>query len=124
MAAAYLDALARFADFDGRTSRAAFWGFLAVHAAVSGVLVLASAIVGEAMDTAWVVGGSVAALYLAVTFFPVLSAMARRLHDTGRSSLWAALGLVPPLGLLLLWWWLQPGEPAPNAWGQPPDAGR
>lgn len=123
MAAAYLNAFVLFADFDGRTSRAGYWGFLAVHAAVSAVLVVASAVVGEVAGLAWVVGGAVAALYLAVTFFPVLSATARRLHDTGRSSLWVALALLPPLALLLAVWLAQPGEPAPNGWGQPPGAG-
>ena len=120
MAAAYLRALALFADFDGRASRAEYWGFLAVHGAVSLALVGASAVVGEVAGLAWVVGGAVAALYLAVTFFPVLSATARRLHDTGRSSLWVAVALVPFLVPLLAVWLAAPGDPAPNGWGQPP----
>ena len=120
-AAAYLDALARFADFDGRTSRRAFVGFWAVHAAVTVVLGLASALVGTWMDLAWIAGSAVLALYLVLTFFPALGVLARRLHDTGRTSWLVALLGLPPLGLLVLWWCLQPGEAGPNDWGRPGD---
>ena len=121
MAAHYLDALARFADFDGRTSRAGLWGFVAVHTVVTAALLVASATVGVALEAGWVAGSLVLALYLALTFFPFLSLIARRLHDTGRSSFWVALSLVPLAGLWLFVWLLEVGDPAPNEWGQPPE---
>ncbi|PAP76502.1 DUF805 domain-containing protein [Rubrivirga marina] len=120
-AAAYLHVLAAFADFDGRASRAELWGFVLVHTLVMGVLVVASAVVGRWSGMGWIAGSAVVALYLAVSFFPALSAVARRLHDTGRSSLLVALGLVPIVGLLLLYWLVLPGEPGPNRYGQPPE---
>ena len=119
MAAHYLDVLSRFADFDGRASRAQFWSFLVVHAAVMVALGLASAVLGVVLEMAWVAGSGVFALYAALTFLPTLSAAARRLHDTGRSSFLLALGAFLPLVLLLAWWMAQPGEPGPNRWGQP-----
>ncbi|MEM0963091.1 MAG: DUF805 domain-containing protein [Bacteroidota bacterium] len=116
----YLDVLARFADFDGRASRAQFWGFWVVHAIVTLVLLAASVAVGLVLGLAWIGGSAVLALYLAASFFPALSLLARRLHDVGRSSFFVALALVPIAGLVVLYWCLLPSEPAPNAWGRPP----
>lgn len=118
----YLSALSRFADFDGRTSRAELWSFVGVHAAIVVVLLAVSVVLGTVLEAGWVAGSLVLALYLAMTFFPLLSAVARRLHDTGRSSFFVVLGLIPVVGLLLLVWLVEAGDPAPNGWGQPPDA--
>jgi uncharacterized membrane protein YhaH (DUF805 family) len=42
----------------------------------------------------------------------------RRLHDTGRSGWWLLLMLVPLVGpLVLLYWYVQPSEEAPNPYG-------
>ena len=119
-AAAYLRVLASFADFDGRASRAEWWGFVLVHLGVTAALAVASAVVGTVTEAAWVAGSAVFALYAVGTFFPALSAVARRLHDVGRSSLFVLVGLVPVVGLVLVYWLAQPGDPAPNTWGQPP----
>ncbi|WP_420455033.1 DUF805 domain-containing protein [Rubrivirga sp.] len=117
-AAAYLRVLARFADFDGRASRAELWGFALVHAGVTAVVALASAVMGTVADVAWIAGSAVFALYAVGTFFPTLSAVARRLHDTGRSSLLVMVGLVPVVGLVLVYWLALPGDPGPNRYGQ------
>ena len=122
MAAHYLRTLALFADFDGRAGRAEWWGFVAVHLVISLVLLAASAFVAEALDLSWIAGGVVVSLYAALTFIPAVSGAARRLHDVGRSSLWLAVGVVPPLAVLLVAWMALPGDPAPNAWGQPSGA--
>ena len=124
MAAHYLRTLALFADFDGRASRAEWWGFVAVHLALTLALLTASAVLAEALDVGWVAGGVPVSLYLVATFFPTVSGAARRLHDVGRSSLWLAVAVVPPLAVLLAVWLAMPGEPAPNAWGQPTDGRR
>lgn len=120
-AAAYVCAFERFADFDGRASRAELWGFVLINGLVTLVLLAASAVMGQVASAGWIAGSAVLALYLAVSFFPALSAVARRLHDTGRSSLLVVLGLVPVVGLLLVYWLVLPGEAVPNRYGQPPE---
>ena len=120
--AAYLRVLAAFADFDGRASRAEFWGFWLVHGGIGVVLLIGSAVVADRAALGFVAGGMVFATYAALTFFPALSLIARRIHDVGRTSLWTVLLLVPVLGWAVLAVWLvQPGEPGPNGWGQVPD---
>ena len=122
MAAHYLRALALFADFDGRASRAEWWGFVAVHLAITMTLLAVSAVLAEALGLSWIAGGVLVSLYVVATFFPTVSGAARRLHDVGRSSLWLAVGVVPPLAVLLVVWLAMPGERVPNAWGQPPES--
>ncbi len=91
-----------------------------VHGLVVGLLLAASTAVGTLFDLPWIVGSAVLALYLAVVVVPALAAVARRLHDTGRSSLLIALGLVPVVGVVLVYWLLLPGDVGPNPYGQDP----
>ena len=124
LAAYYLQVFGRVADFDGRSRRTELAAFALVHTAVTAVLVAVSIGVGEWLGAGWVVGGSVVAVYLAVSFVPAIAAAVRRIHDTGRSSLLLALAAFPPLTLLVLWWLALPGESGPNRWGQDPRARR
>ena len=50
---------------------------------------------------------------------PALAVGARRLHDIGRTGWWQLL-LLSGIGfLVLLYWWVQPGEGAGNIYGEP-----
>ena len=45
----------------------------------------------------------------------------RRLHDLGKSGWWLLLGFVPIIGaIVLIYWFVQPGEDRVNAWGNNP----
>lgn len=79
--AAVVDALRRFADFEGRTARADYWWFfLALTVVTAAVTPLSEA-----------VGAAVGVLLLV----PLAAAGARRLHDTGRSGWWQLFALAP-----------------------------
>lgn len=116
----YLQVFGRFADFDGRSRRRELWTFVVTNVIAVGLLVAASTAVGTLLDLPWIVSSVLLALYVAVVFVPALAAVARRLHDTGRSSLLVAVGLVPVVGLALVYWLLLDGDPGPNAYGQDP----
>lgn len=84
----------KYADFSGRARRSEYWFFyLFVF-----LIVVAGSIVDGIIGTTPVV--QVVAV-LAV-LLPLLAALVRRLHDTGRSGWWALLGLVPFGGLVIL----------------------
>ena len=64
-------------------------------------------------------------IYLMLAFIvPLLSAVVRRLHDTGRSGWWYFIGLVPFIGGIWLFvLTVMPSELAPNQYGPDPLGG-
>ncbi|RQP26024.1 DUF805 domain-containing protein [Piscinibacter terrae] len=91
--------LQRYADFQGRASRAEYWWWVLFLFLVSSAL----AIVHEKLcDLFW----------LAV-LVPTVAVTTRRLHDTNRSGWWQLIELVPLVGFILMIVWLveKPAEP-------------
>jgi uncharacterized membrane protein YhaH (DUF805 family) len=77
----------KYADFDGRATRAEYWWFFLAVLLGSSVASILSA-----------------RLYLLVslvTLLPMIAVGARRLHDTNRSGWWQLLALVP-FGVILV----------------------
>jgi uncharacterized membrane protein YhaH (DUF805 family) len=83
---ANLDAMNRYADFTGTTTRAQFWLFFL---GANGATFIATAIVGP------VVGNVLSIFFL----IPSITAGVRRLHDVGKSG-W--FFLVPIYNIILL----------------------
>ena len=78
----------KYAEFNGRASRAEYWRFFLFVVLAGGVL--------SALNNK--LGG---AFYLA-TLLPSLAAASRRLHDTERSGWWQLVALIPLVGLIVL----------------------
>ena len=97
--------LGQYATFSGRAKRSEFWWFF-----LSQVLVMvAASMLGDVIN-------GIASLAL---LLPALAVGARRLHDIGRTGWWQLL-LLSGIGfLVLLYWWVQPGEGAGNIYGEP-----
>jgi uncharacterized membrane protein YhaH (DUF805 family) len=99
---------AKYVDFSGRASRSEYWWFILAY------VVLAF------------VGGFIHQyVYLIVVLafiLPMLAVGARRLHDIGRSGWWLLIGLIPLVGLVLLYFAVQPSAPESNEYGSPPGA--
>ena len=51
---------------------------------------------------------------------PCLAVAVRRLHDVDKSGWWLLIGLIPPLGILLLLWLMTEGQPDDNWYGDSP----
>ena len=84
---------AKYADFDGRATRAEYWWFfLAV-------------LLGSTATS--LIGLRVYSLFTVVTILPLVAVGARRLHDTNRSGWWQLLALAPfgavAVFILLAW---------------------
>lgn len=96
---AYLDALRRYFDFSGRSTRSQFWLFTlgAIMASIAALIVDGASGSGTAGEP-----GLVTSLVLLGHLIPSLSVMVRRLHDIDRSGWWVLLGLVPLVGSIVL----------------------
>ena len=97
--------LGQYATFSGRAKRSEFWWFFLFQVLV----MVAASMLGDVIN-------GIASLAL---LLPALAVGARRLHDIGRTGLWQLL-LLSGIGfLVLLYWWVQPGEGAGNIYGEP-----
>ena len=110
----YLEALKKFAVFDGRASRKEYWYFVLFHFMICMVLlVVASA------DASGVLVYVCAGYWLA-GILPSLAVSVRRLHDTGHSGAWLLIGLIPFGGIVLLVFKVQDSTPGMNQYGPNP----
>ena len=97
----------KYADFNGRASRSEYWWFFLFIFLVN---IVASMIAPIA-----------AVLFALGTILPSLAAAARRMHDTDKSGWLLLIGLIPLVGLVLLYFLAQPGK-EPNRFGPAPSA--
>lgn len=105
-------------NFQGRSSRGAYWWWVLVSFIVSLVLTF--------IDTQFF-GQDVSilqSLFSLATLIPGIALGVRRLHDIGRTGLWFLLVFTIIGILLLIYWYCQPGERKENAYGPDIEAGR
>lgn len=100
--------LDNYVNFEGRATRQEYWYFQLATL----VITLVSAILTLGIG-----------LYIAPVVFllPNLAVTARRLHDTGRSTLWLLLGLTGLGSFVLLVFMCLESDPQPNEFGPLPD---
>jgi uncharacterized membrane protein YhaH (DUF805 family) len=116
----YFDALMRYFEVWGRTSRSQYWTFQII--ALLGSIAALFADVGAIR-----LGFEQAHFGLIVTFFgilnviPAITATVRRLHDIGKSGFWYLLCFVPLGGLVVLFWMFRRGDDGDNDYGSPND---
>ncbi len=108
--------LGNYARFEGSTARAEYWWRQLA-------LFLLTILVGGVSYGTDPFAGPLGLVGLLVVL-PSLAVAIRRLHDTDRSGWYILVAFVPLIGgLILLWWYLQPGIPGPNRFGPDPRAG-
>lgn len=89
----FMEAMRRYADFNGRIRRKAYWMFILFNIIFS----IVTGFIDGVTNTIFV-----SSLYSLALLIPQLSAGARRLHDTNRSGWWQLLWLVPIVGWIVL----------------------
>lgn len=115
----YLNAIQRYFDFVGRTGRREFWTAYIPHLILGWVIfqVLDQLIFGAGTGEFQ----PLTTIYGLGTLLPFLGLGARRLHDTGRSGWWQLLIIAVVIGwIVLVIFWIAPGDPDENAHGMPP----
>ena len=106
-------------QFEGRSSRGAYWYFSLFLAVVS--------IATSIFDVIFIPGNELSPLntiFALATLVPSVAVSVRRLHDIGRSGWWNLLvftiiGIIP-----LIYWAVQPGNRAENRFGPDCETGR
>jgi len=106
----FIDALKKYADFNGRARRTQYWMFVLIYMVINIIL----AVLG--MDIISMIVG----LALLV---PSISIGTRRLHDTGRSGWWQLIYLVPLIGLIVMIVFLAQDSHDDNDYGVNPKSG-
>ena len=110
----YVESWRRYADFQGRTSRAAYWwAFL-----ISGIIVF---VLGGISASIWNLDnddmGPLEGIYMLAYLIPSIAIGVRRLHDVGRSGKWVFVALTGIGCFVLLWWYCSRSWPEDNEWG-------
>jgi uncharacterized membrane protein YhaH (DUF805 family) len=98
----YLDALTRYAQFDGRARRTAYWMFTLITTLVAIALGFIDAALGLEIGPAKADVGVLGILYALLVLVPSIAVAVRRLHDTNRSGWWLLIAMVPLLGVIVL----------------------
>ena len=106
-------------NFSGRATRAEYWWVFLFLIIASIVAVIADLAVVMASQTPSLNPMSYfTTMFMLLTFVPSLTLTARRLHDTGRSSFWYLVVLIPLIGpIWLLVMLLRKSEDEDNKWG-------
>ena len=120
----YLDALLRYFEFSGRTSRSQYWLYqLVVVAMVVGLVAYEYHTTRRLPDEDHL---SPLMIFLSVFHaIPGITVTVRRLHDVGKSGWWYLLSFVPFGSLFVLVWTCYASDPNTNEYGSPKgDAGR
>jgi DNA-binding CsgD family transcriptional regulator len=99
---AILVCFTKYADFNGRATRAEFWWFALFITLADSALIYLSETIG--------------AVFLIAVLLPLLAAGTRRLRDSGKSGWWQLFLLVPAAGVVLVGflWALPSTSPLPE----------
>ena len=101
----------KYADFNGRASRSEYWWFVLFMIIVQIVLSILSAIVHPVLI-----------LLVIALLLPGIAVGVRRLHDIGKTGWLLLIGFIPLIGLILLYWAVQPSAEGANEYGAAPAA--
>lgn len=99
----YFEALRKYAVFNGRTGRKAFWMFFLINFTILLGLNIIQAILIRMVDSLWIliVFNILSILYSLAVFLPGIAISARRLHDVGKSGWWLFVPFVPLVFLVM-----------------------
>lgn len=116
--------LRNYAKFEGRSSRGAYWWAALVVALISIGVAIVDMIIFSNMVAATGGNGPLGILLSLALLVPNIALTVRRLHDVGRSGWWILITFTIIGILLLLFWYVQPGQRKENAFGPDVEAGK
>ena len=102
----------KYATFSGRATRSEYWWFFLFYI-IAYIALIALTAVSESLAL-------LALVFSLGMLIPSIAVGARRLHDTDKSAWWLLLGIVPLIGLLLIYFLAIPGTQGDNRFGPEP----
>lgn len=112
---AYVDAMRRYADFNGRSTRAQYW----LNSLTVFIIAVVALVVDGAIGSGPADGpGIVTVVVILAHLVPGLAVAVRRLHDIDRSGWWMLIAFVPLIGAVTLLVFACTGSTGPNRFGQ------
>ena len=132
----FIKCLKNYANFNGRASRAELWYFLLFWSIFYFVVILIDRQIGYnfislndlPLNEYLPIGkfysdvGILVFFYRPLTIVPSFAVIVRRLHDMNMSGKWAYSFLIPPVGILLLFYLVKSGDKNDNQYGDVPDS--
>lgn len=106
-------------DFEGRASRKHFWMFFLIYFILSIVVGIIAGIIAGVLGTP-IIGSAISGLFSLALLGPYLGIAARRLHDINKSGWWLLIGLIPLVGLVLIYFFVLKGDESQNNFGAVP----
>ena len=132
----FIKCLKNYANFNGRASRAELLYFLLFWSIFYFVVILIDRQIGYnfislkdlPLNEYLPIGkfysdvGILVFFYRPLTIVPSFAVIVRRLHDMNMSGKWAYSFLIPPVGILLLFYLVKSGDKNDNQYGDVPDS--
>ena len=101
--------LSKYFKFSGRALRSEYWYW-----------VVFNLITAIPISILIFIAPPIYFIYIFVLFFPNLTVIVRRLHDSNISGWWVLISFIPFIGLILFYWLIKKGDPAENRFGKVP----
>lgn len=115
----YINALKKYAVFNGRASRKEYWYFVLFYFLLMILFGIGDVILGTVHVESNT--GLLSSLFILAMLIPGMAVAIRRLHDTDRSGWWILINLIPLIGLLVFMYFMVSGsDGGENQYGPSP----
>ena len=114
----FVTVVKKYTEFSGRARRSEYWYYMLVYLIIYAALAVVNVVTGTFSYTSGI--GLLGGIFALALLLPSVGVGIRRLHDTGRSGWWLLLGLVPVVGIVLLFFLAQDSEVGTNRFGPNP----
>lgn len=95
----FMTAMKNYVGFSGRTTVREYWMFVLMYMIIYIVLIVIAGLLNLPI---------IPALFAIALILPSIAACVRRLHDTGKSGWLTLICLIPIVGLVLIYFLIQP----------------
>ena len=116
----YIEVAKKYMVFTGRSRRTEYWTFTLINIGISVILSVLGGILGSIAGILGSIVSIVSMLFFLAMLLPGIAVGIRRLHDTGRSGWFLLIGLIPLVGLVLIYFLVLDSQPGSNQYGPNP----